>query len=358
MSSLQKMKLLGEESQYDLCGCGSKKELKLPPKIGGLYKAMGQGGQCITLFKTLYTNKCSYDCKYCTNCGGKGKKAKYEPAELAKTFNNLRQQKLVDGLFLTSAIPKEPDPIVEEMIQSVKLIRYRYNFKGYIHFKILPGTSQHLVKEASKLSNRMSINLEAPNKSRLNELSTVKEFKSDILKRQRWISNVVPAGGQTSQMVVGAGDESDLEVLKMSDYEYKEFDMKRMYYSRFLPVKNTALENKQATPALREHRLYNVDFMMRQYNFKLNEFKAIMDDEMLPREDPKWALAKANFAGALDLNEASYGEIIRVPGIGPKTANNIINLRKNIKIKKYEQLKNIGVILNRAKPFIEVNGNR
>lgn len=358
MSTLQKMKMLGESSQYDLCGCGSKKEIKLPENISGIYKAIGQGGQCITLFKTLYTNKCGHDCKYCINCGGK-RFEKYEPEELADTFNHLNKKGLVDGLFLTSAIPNgEPDKIVEEMVQSVKLIRFKHNFKGYIHFKILPGTSKYLVEEASKLVDRMSINIEAPSSARLAELSSSKVFNSDILKRQAWIRDALPNGSQTTQMVVGAGEETDWEILRMADFEYEAFELTRTYYSAFSPVKGTILENKERESPLREHRLYNVDFMMRQYNIKLNEFKKIMNDSMLPREDPKVALAKANFNGAIDLNEASYNEIIRIPGIGPKTANKIMELRKNVKFTKYEQLKNAGVIVERAKPFIEVDGNR
>jgi predicted DNA-binding helix-hairpin-helix protein len=199
----------------------------------------------------------------------------------------------------------------------------------------------------------MSINIEAPSITVLNELSSCKDFKIDILKRQACISKL--SKNQSTQMIVN-NLATDKDVLKMADWEYKKLELRRVYYAAFRPVKGTPLENEKAEPLERQNHLYNADFLMRQYNYKLKELHQIMDNGMLPREDPKLALAKATFDRPLDINQASYEELIRIPGIGPKTAKKIVI--KKTKIIKYEQLHQLGGWIKRAKPFIEVDGKR
>jgi predicted DNA-binding helix-hairpin-helix protein len=347
MNVLEKAKILSNSGQYDSCGPKSC-EVKVKSGLGGIYYAKAEHKTC-RIFKTLMNNSCKFDCKYCANPCAK-KKAGYEPKELATLFDYLQKSLAVDGLFLSSGVSGNPDKVTEKMLEAVKILRFNYKFKGYIHFKILPGTSYELIKQASELSTRMSINIEAPNKSALSELSSCKDYKIDILRRQAWISKMKIS--QTTQVIVNRLS-TDFEVLKMANWEYDALELKRIYYSAFRPVKDTPLENEKPESKLREHRLYNVDFLLRRYNYRLKEFKEIMDDGMLPREDPKLALAKMNLE-PVDINECSYGELLRVPGIGPKSAKNITLFKS--KIKKYEQLKDMGVVLNRAKPFIRMNG--
>lgn len=364
MEILEKISILGAASKFDLCASSaSNRTTQTNDRIGnaascGICHSFTPDGRCVSLYKTLMSNSCTFDCKYCGNSTSCNKKtASFSPDELAKTFMSLYVRNYVEGLFLSSGVVKDPNYTTEKMIESVNLIRNKYKFKGYIHFKIIPGTSQELIKQAGEFSDRMSINLEAPSASRMKEISDIKDYKIDILRRQRWIKLTSPVAGQTTQLVVGSSDETDLEVLRMVDWEYKNMNLKRGYYSGFTPVKKTPLEFKDKTPLLREHRLYNIDFMMRKYHMPLKEFKSIMDDGMLPKEDPKLALARITIGKNIDINEADFNTLIRIPGIGPQSAERILNIRKNHeKITKREQLHSIGVVLKRAEPFIKING--
>jgi len=352
MNILEKAKILGEAGKYDSCGPKAC-EVKVNEGLGGIYHAKAENQNC-KLFKTLMDNTCKMDCKYCGNSSGcKTKKASYEPKELAGLFTHLQKKLDVEGLFLSSGINGDPNKVTEKMIEAVKILRYEYKFKGYVHFKVLPGTSYELIKQASELSTRMSINIEAPNKAIMSELSSCKDFKIDILRRQAWISKLTKS--QTTQVILNKSS-TDKDILKMTRWEYEKIGLKRMYFAAFRPVKGTPLEKEKAEPMSRQNHLYNVDFLVRSYNYSYKELNNIMDDGMLPKEDPKLALAKANFEGHVDINEADYAELIRIPGIGPKTAENILNSR--VKITKYEQLRNFGTQINRAKPFISVDGKK
>ncbi|HDP74254.1 MAG TPA: putative DNA modification/repair radical SAM protein [Candidatus Woesearchaeota archaeon] len=363
MNITQKVSILGEAGKWDVCASSnSLRKVKTQDRIGnpsscGICHSFTEDGRCISLFKVLMTNSCSFDCKYCQNSiSCSGPKAMLEPEELAKAFMSLYIRNYVEGLFLSSGILGEPDKTTEKMIEAVKLLRNKYKFQGYIHFKVLPGTSRELIRQASELADRLSINIEAPSKSRLSELSSVKDYKIDILRRQAWIKNMKVQSGQTTQMVVGASDETDLEVLKMADWEYHNMRLKRAYYSAFTPVPKTPLHFRDKTPLEREHRLYNVDFMMRKYGIKLKEFKAILNEkDNLPKGDPKISLAKQHFSGPIDINQAGYDELIRVPGIGPRSAFRIMSLRKKkLRIARPSQLESIGVVMKRAAPFLMI----
>jgi len=366
MNTLQKIKILGESAKYDTCASSaSNRKVKGDDRIGnaagcGICHSFTEDGQCISLWKTLYSNACSFDCKYCANASGCNKNpARFEPEEFAKTFMSLYVRNYVEGLFISSGVEKDPDTTTERMIEAVNLIRNKYKFQGYIHFKVLPGTSYDLIKHCSEFADRMSINLEAPNKSRMAEISSVKDYKIDILRRQAWLKRMKLHSGQTTQLVVGGAGESDMEILKMIDWEYKNLNLKRGYYSAFIPVPKTPLEDKKRIQLSREHHLYNVDFMLRKYNIPFKEFKEIMYKGMLPKIDPKIALARNYFDSGIDLNEVKWDDLIRVPGIGPLSAHRILELQKNnVKIDKKIQLKNIGVVLKRALPFIRLDGKR
>jgi predicted DNA-binding helix-hairpin-helix protein len=353
MNILEKAKILSNSGEYDSCGPKAC-EVKVNSGLGGIYHAKAEHKTC-RLFKTLMNNSCSFDCKYCSNSKSsrcKNKKAKYEPKELVTVFSYLKTNLAVEGLFLSSGIGKDPDKTTEKMLEAVRALRHRHHFRGYIHFKILPGTSYHLIKEASGLATRMSINIEAPNKSVLSELSTNKEYKTDILRRQAWISRLNK--NQATQIILNKL-ATDKDILKMCSWEYDKLNLRRIYFSAFRPVKGTPLENEPAEPLARQNNLYNADFLRRRYGYNLKEFNQIMENDMLPKQDPKLALAIANFEKPIDINQASYEELIRIPGIGPVTAGKIA---AGARITKYEDLHKLGGWVKRAKPFIEVDGKR
>jgi len=350
MDLLQKAKLLGEAGAFDSCGPKAC-EIKVKNSLGGLYHAKSELKNC-RMLKTLMDNSCSYDCKYCPNSAScKTKRVSYTPEELNKVFQAVRQQHDVNGLFLSSGVAGDPDKTTERMLEAVKLVRQ--TFKGYLHFKVLPGTSYHLIKEASQYANRMSINIEAPSKSVLSELSTVKDYKTDILKRQAWVSRM--GVSQTTQMIIN-NLATDKDVLRMVDWEYSQLKLDRVYYSGFRPVHGTPLENEAPCSINRQNHLYNVDFMIRKYNIASKEFDAILDDGMLPDEDPKMALAKATLDGPSDINECTNEEVIRIAGIGPDTARKIIETKD--RITSFSQLNRFGAWIERAKPFISIEGKR
>jgi predicted DNA-binding helix-hairpin-helix protein len=354
MDVLEKARVLGDAGRYDSCGPKAC-EVKVRSGLGGLYYAKAEHRTC-RIFKTLMDNTCSFDCKYCPNASGCSKtKTRYQPEELAKLFDYLYKHLNVEGLFLSSSVAGDPDKATERMIEAVKLLRGRYRFNGYVHFKVLPGTSYELIKQASELATRMSINIEAPNKAVLAELSSCKDYKIDILRRQAWISRFNLAGGQTTQLIVN-DRATDKEMLKMVDWEYRHINLRRVYFSAFRPVKGTPLEYEAPGSVLRQNRLYNVDFLLRVYGYQIKEFELVMEDGMLPGQDPKLVLAQATFDAPVDINEAPYEALIRIPGIGLRTARKIVEHKA--KITTFEQLQKLGGWVKRAKPFIEIGGKR
>ncbi|NVM04168.1 MAG: helix-hairpin-helix domain-containing protein [Candidatus Helarchaeota archaeon] len=371
MGSLSKLEILGAQSKYDVSNSTFSNNSNalnnmesLPP---GCCKLLLPNGGYINVLKVLFSNKCIHDCRYCFNSTQSlQKKICFESQELANLFMNLYMRKSVKGLFLSSAVVKNAEKTMEQMIETVEILRStKYSFKGYIHLKVLPGAPYDLVKRGAVVADRMSVNLEAPSKSRFSELTSTKNYKSDILTRLRWLSelkveNGFIRSGHTTQFVVGASNESDKELLKTSDLLYNKFNLNRAYYSAFEPIRDTALENHPPTPSIRQHRLYQTDWLLRIYNYNFKEIElAFGDDENLPlTKDPKILIARQNKdLYPLEINEASYEELLRVPGIGPNTAKKIVTYRKSSKkFKKLIQLKKTGVILKRALPFIKIQG--
>jgi predicted DNA-binding helix-hairpin-helix protein len=355
MNLVEKAAILGNAGRWDACTAGLPSVVN---KFGGICRSTTEGGGCMRLFKTLMTNECSFDCRYCQNSVNANRQtASYRPEELARVFVRLYEGNLADGLFLTSAVSKSADDTTSGMLEALKLIRLYYGFRGYVHFKILPGASREYVREACVYADRVSVNIEAPGANFLSELSGMKDFKVDILRRQRWIRDFKPTSGQTTQMVVGAGCETDIEVLKTALWEYETMGVRRTYYSAFTPLEGTPLEHRKKTQKSREHNLYCVDYMMRKYGIPLEEFKGIMTEGNLPEGDPKINLALNRLDRPLDINEASYDDLVRIPGIGSKTALGILCLReKDVRLKTRKQLSVVGVAVKRAEPFIKING--
>jgi predicted DNA-binding helix-hairpin-helix protein len=368
---LQKVRILGLGTKHDVCASTScNRVVSGAGRTGdvvsaGACHAFTPDGRCVTLFKTLYTNACQHQCNYCPNSSTCNKKTiqKYTPEELAGITLSLYKGNYIEGLFLSSGVGGEENRVMEEMLDAVRLLRERHKFKGYVHMKILPGTSFEHVKQAVELVDRVSVNVECPSKSHMSELSSTKDFENDILQRQRFVRDLKNkknlASGQTTQFVVGAAEESDREIFARMLYEYKVLGVKRAYFSAFSAVKGTVFEKKKSQPRWRETRLYQLDWLHRVYEFDRKEIHLAFDDNgFLGNMDPKTRIALGAGSGPVDPNEAGYEELIRVPGIGPTGADKIIKLRKRERIKNRNQLKGLGVAVKRARTFLVLNGWR
>lgn len=375
MGELQrKIEILGNASKFDICASmASPRNVFNGDRIGnphhaGICHAFSPDGRCISLFKVLMTNYCLNDCFYCINRCSKAKlKTMFTPEELAKAFIGLYIRNYVEGLFLSSGVLKSVYETTEKIIEAIDLIRYQYKFRGYIHIKILPGTEKYQIRRIMEIADRVSLNIEVPSATRLTEVSSTKDYILDIIRPQKIIMQLIESGltpaGHTTQFIIGASSESDKEIFERLVWEYKHYNLKRGYFSAFTPMKETPLEKVKLpyTISKRENFLYRIDWLFRKYSYKKEEIISILnEDGMLPLHiDPKLAIAFEDKIFPLDVNEASYEELLRCPGIGEVSAKRICNLRKiNHKIKSYKDLCQLGVVLKRAKPFLIVNGRK
>ncbi len=254
---------------------------------------------------------------------------------------------------------------MESMIKVVEILRQHYGFRGYIHLKILPGASFDCIEAGCRLANRVSVNMEAPTVHHLARLSRRKDLRYGILERMRWVKqliskdeNSVPSG-QTTQFVVGAAGETDRDILRATKALYSEIGLRRVYFSAFRPIRNSPLQELRPTPAIREHRLYQTDWLLRIYGFSLSETELALtkDDNLSLGKDPKLVIAqKQPWLFPVDVNRASYKELLRVPGIGPTSAKRIIEARQEHSIFSLQQLKKMKVVTSRALPFIWFKG--
>ncbi len=378
MSAIQRLQVLGSAGRHDLCsGCAGRRvqtgshfsgglagrhrpgsAANRPPKHDGMiYQASTTSG-CVPILKTLLTNDCGLDCKYCANPVSQ-RRVSMEPQELARIFHGLWRQGRVKGLFLSSAIRKDPDFSMQKIIECARLVREKYGFWGYVHLKVLPGASRESVRMAAEFADRLSINLESPSTDILSEIAPSKDYNIDLLRRQEWIADMQKQGflgsGHTTQFIVGASGESDREILGGLVRAYGRTGMRRGYFSAFEPVPKTPLEKNPAVPKSREFRLYQTDWLLRVYGFEFSRLECAFDDKgFLPNEDPKVIIARECLE-PVDADTAPYGELIKVPGIGPKAARNIIRARSGGSMDK-KGLAGCGVILRRALPFLDIGG--
>ncbi len=349
MTAGQKLSLLGDNARFDLsCACSADPPRRRGANGSWIYPAVLPDGRRVHTLKVLLDNACHNDCAYCAQRAGRDtRRDRFRPEELARLFDQMNRAGLVKALFLSSGLGGNAVRAMDRMIETVEIVRRRYAFRGFVHLKILPGAQYAQVERAAHLAQRISINLEAPGEKRLAAISESKNFQSDILKRMWWIAKLVRerkslAKGHTTQFVVGAGDESDREISRAACRLYQDYRLTRAYYSKFNPVLHTPLENRQPAPFMREHRLYQVDFLLRRYDFPFEDIPFEPDGNLSLQEDPKTAWARLHPERfPLEVNQAEKEELLRVPGLGPVTVQRILETRTRQKIRSPADLKKL-----------------
>ncbi len=366
MTLEEKLKILADSAKYDASCSSSGSTRKNEGGIGnaaysGICHSFASDGRCISLLKILMTNCCILDCKYCINrVSNNVKRAMFTPEEICSITMNFYRRNYIEGLFLSSGIIKSPDYTMELLIKTIKLLRTKYHFHGYIHCKAIPGASAHLLKELGSLVDRLSANIELPTDNGLKLLAPNKD-SNKVTKIMSYVKenrnkSYVPAG-QSTQMIIGATKETDRDIMRRSESLYKTYDLKRVFYSAYIPVnKDKMLPSLASPPLVRENRLYQADWLLRFYGFKVDDLLDEENPNFNILMDPKanWALRHLN-EFPKEINSASYYDLLKVPGIGIKSAQRIIACRKNFKI-TFNDLKKMGIVLKRAKYFITCNG--
>lgn len=431
---MEKLQILADSAKYDVSCSSSGSHRKNTGTIGnahtaGICHSWSADGRCISLLKVLFSNKCVYNCEYCVNRRSNDfPRASFEPDELARLTIEFYRRNYIEGLFLSSAVEVSPDHTAERILESLRLLRYKYSFSGYIHAKIIPGVSQELLHEIGLVADRLSVNIEMPTARSLQAFAPQKKPK-EIFTPMRQITNSLiernslkgpgnmfrgiavnapehylkgfsreieekdkagssradsdtqdsitavssarplsrnrrrqgedfaPAG-QTTQMIIGAGGETDQSILNTSESLYRTFKMKRVYYSAYVPVVDSPMlpTRKTAPPLAREHRIYQADWLLRFYGFSVKELFTEKSQNLDPDLDPKvtWALRNLD-QFPVEVNRASYDTLMRIPGIGAVSARRIVRQRR-LSAVKFDDLKKMGVVLKRAKYFLTCSG--
>jgi predicted DNA-binding helix-hairpin-helix protein len=362
---MEKLQTLAAAARFDSCGCGSTGPVTGSP-LRFIYRAARPGGGTMPLFKVLLTNVCVNDCAYCVNQAGRDiHRCAYRPEELARLFMDLHHRRLVQGLFLSSGIGADAARTQALMVDTVEVLRRRYGFRGYIHLKVLPGAPFDAIEAGCRLATRVSINMEAPTAAHLARLSRKKDLHHGILERMKWVKQFISrnetlvTAGQTTQFVVGAAGETDRDILEATGALYKDMGLRRVYYSAFHPVSNSPLQGHAPTPPRREHRLYQVDWLLHVYGFAPAEVTLALDrdGDLSLAKDPKLVIARRQpWLYPVDVNTASYQDLLRVPGIGPTSAQRIVAARCEHHIDSVRQLGKMRVATSRALPFIWFKG--
>jgi putative DNA modification/repair radical SAM protein len=396
MDAAEKLRVLISDAAFECEGGKSAsaravQQLKEQRLRESIYHAKVPGGT-MPLLKTLLTNACIKNCAYCPIAAYCDHRVvSFKPDEMARLFMAMHKAGMVNGLFLSSGIVRDPDTTQELLNDTAKILRTRYGFRGYIHLKVMPGASLEAIKEAARWANRISVNAEAPNEQRLKAIAPDKSFQGEMLptlkriaeiitqRRMEWLERqgvvqrigkgwladldelasvpTPPVLSSTTQFVVGAAGESDKELLQTVVQFYRQFQLGRAYFSAFRPICGTKMEDAPAETPVREHRLYQADFLLRRYDFELDELP--FDEQgNLPRDvDPKlaWALRHPE-RFPVEVMKAEREELLRVPGIGPETAERIVKARKEGTLLTAEDLQRLGVRLKRAAPFLTLRG--
>ena len=378
MELIEKLKILSDSAKYDVsCSSSGSDRKNAPGGIGntarsGICHSFTADGRCISLLKVLLTNFCIYDCQYCINRSSNDvPRAAFTPREVAELTINFYKRNYIEGLFLSSAIVKSPDHTMEMIIEVLSILRHEYRFNGYIHAKTIPGASEELVHRLGMLADRISVNIEMPSNESLKTFAPQKT-KDAILKPMNQITKTIVANkeelalykhapdfspaGQSTQMIIGASPETDHKIITLSEGLYKKYSLKRVYYSAYIPIGTNPLLPVTAPPLLREHRLYQADWLLRYYGFSADELL----DEKTPYfnnlVDPKcdWALRHKELF-PVEINRAPFEMIVRIPGIGVRSALKIVKARRVGNL-RFEDLKKMRISLKKAKYFITCSG--
>ena len=381
MELLDKLTILTDAAKYDAaCTSSGLDRAGRPGKLGstvlgGCCHSFSADGRCVTLLKVLMTNACCYDCQYCVNRRSNDvPRTAFTPRELAELTIGFYRRNYIEGRFLSSAVLRDPDYTTERMIETLRLIREEYGFAGYIHAKAIPGADPLLTYRLGLLADRMSVNIElpseaslkalAPDKTRASILTPMAQIREAILESgqalrlYRGAPRFAPAG-QSTQMIIGATPESDLHILRLTEGLYQKYQLKRVFYSAYLPVSDSKLlpaPQGFQPPLLREHRLYQADWLLRFYHFEATELLDEGHPDLDPRLDPKccWALRHLE-EFPVEVNRADYERLLRVPGIGVRSARRILTARRVGPI-TFEGLKKLGGVLKRAQYFLTCSG--
>ncbi|MDR2648477.1 MAG: putative DNA modification/repair radical SAM protein [Clostridiales bacterium] len=378
MDLMEKLKILSAAAKYDVaCTSSGVNRGGARGSLGsasacGICHTFAADGRCVSLLKILMTNVCVYDCQYCANRRSNDlPRASFTPREIAELTINFYKRNYIEGLFLSSAVIRDASYTMEQIYETLKLVRHVYRFNGYIHIKAIPGADECLIRAAGLLADRVSVNIELPSEESLNRLAPDKTRES-ILKPMNMLKNNIiqsreevmlfhsaprfaPAG-QSTQMIVGATPESDKKIITLTENLYKRYSLKRVFYSAYTPVSDNPLLPAAKPPLLREHRLYQADWLLRFYGFSADEILKNADDNLNPNLDPKccWALNNLNMF-PVEINTANKRTLLRVPGIGSRSADRILAARR-VGLLTFENLKKLGVVLKRARYFITCRG--
>ncbi len=382
MELLDKLAVLADAAKYDAaCTSSGAKRGHKEGMIGntsssafGCCHTFSADGRCVTLLKVLLSNDCCYDCKYCINRRTNDTpRASFEPRELAELTIGFYRRNYIEGLFLSSAVLSSPDRTTEQMIEALRILREEYRFNGYIHAKAIPGTSPELVRRLGLLADRLSVNIElpsetalralAPNKTKRAILAPMEQIRDQVIESKAELVKYKDAprfapAGQSTQLIVGASGESDRHILNLTESLYDRYRLKRVFYSAYVPVvENTLLPSLDTKPPLlREHRLYQADWLLRFYGFRASELLGEDEPDFDPRLDPKccWALRHPE-QFPVEVNRADYETLLRVPGVGVVSAKRILVARRGGTLHA-DDLRKLGVVMKRAQYFLTCSG--
>ncbi len=369
MDIRQKIDLLGDAAALDCEGPPTlTREQRKVQHLdrSRVYVTHPQKGK-IPVLRTMQTSACERNCHYCPFQAGRNyRRVSLTSEELALSFDKMQQKKLVDGLFLSSGIIGGGAKAMDTMLDTVDILRRKYEYEGYIHLKIMPGTEAAQIEQAARLADRLSINLEGANAQRLPILAPKKDFQQELISPIYWVHQNrqklgpwVKPPSVVTQFVVGPAGESDHELLSTASTLYQEANLGRAYYSAFNPIVGTTFHDQPKTSPLREHRLYQADWLLRFYGFNLKELPFDPDGNLPTMTDPKLAWAKANLKDRpIELNRATRAELLRIPGIGPKGADAIITARRQAHLTDLQQLKQLGLQATKAAPYVLLQGKR
>jgi predicted DNA-binding helix-hairpin-helix protein len=356
-----------------LPSCHSAIPQDTKPKADSLpiFHATMQGGRKVPILKTVLTSACERNCYYCAFRSGRDmRRHTFQPEELASIYLRMYTSGAVKGIFLSSGVAGGGVRTQDKLIAAAEVLRSKFNYGGYLHLKIMPGAEYDQVLRTMQLADRVSVNLEGPTTESLSRLAPQKLFLEELLKPLRWVEEIrtsTPAvkswngrwPSSTTQFVVGGVGESDLELLRASDYLYRKLRLRRAYFSGFKPVEGTPLEGQQAVNPWRTHRLYQASFLLRDYGFAYEDLPFASSGDLPLHEDPKLAWARVNLSQApLEVNRADLQQLMRIPGIGQRGARAILTARQRHRLNDLDDLRSLGIVSERAAPFILLSGRR